>query len=161
MFISRNYQQVALPYRDDVRALFPHANNFVWQGQNMLALKHGNEEFRMLRNLDIELPAPIEMHYKWTGWKQPYRVQIKSCALMTTHPRCYVLNKMGTGKSKCALWSFDWLRSQGDARKMLVVCPLSTMHFTWAREAMETVPHLKVAVLHGSRERRRRAHRRA
>lgn len=155
MYISRDWQQVVLPYRDDVRALFPHARNFTWNGHNMLAVKHGTEETRMLRNLSLEVPAPIVDHYKWTGWKKPFLVQIKTCALMTTTPRCYVLNRMGTGKTKAALWSFDWLRSQGDAKKMLVVCPLSTMNFTWATECFETVPHLKVVLVQGPAAKRR------
>lgn len=39
---------------------------------------------------------------------------------------------------------------------MLVVAPLSTLNFVWLREAMETVPHLKVAILHGDADRRRK-----
>ena len=52
---------------------------------------------------------------------------------MVMNPRSYVLNSMGTGKTKACIWAFDYLRSIGRAQRMLVVCPLSTMDFTWAR----------------------------
>jgi SNF2 family DNA or RNA helicase len=37
---------------------------------------------------------------------------------------------------------------------MLVVAPLSTLNFVWAREIFATLPHRKCAVLHGSRRQR-------
>lgn len=154
MYISREFKEVVIPYRDDVRALIPHARSGQWNGVNMLAVPHRTEESRLLRNLGLDVPAPIADHYKWPGIHQPFAVQVKTCAMMTSLPRCYVLNRMGTGKTKAALWSFDWLRSQGDAKKMLVVAPLSTLNFTWLREIMETVPHLKAVVLTGPKERR-------
>jgi len=39
---------------------------------------------------------------------------------------------------------------------MLVVCPLSTMRFTWGREIFLTTPAYKSVVLHGEREKRLR-----
>src|SRR5262249_21612753 len=73
---------------------------------------------------------------------------------MTENQRCYVLNSMGTGKTKCALWAYDYLRRCDVAHRMLVVAPLSTLHFTWAREVFLTTPHLKVIVLHAERKER-------
>jgi SNF2 family DNA or RNA helicase len=61
---------------------------------------------------------------------------------------------MGTGKTKAALWAFDYLRSNGVCGKMLVSAPLSTLTFTWAKEIFATVPHIKYAVLHGSKAKR-------
>ena len=37
---------------------------------------------------------------------------------------------------------------------MLVVAPLSTLHFTWAREIFQTVPRLKYHILHGDKSKR-------
>lgn len=73
---------------------------------------------------------------------------------MTENPRSYVLNSMGTGKTRSALWSFDFLRKLGLAHKMLVVCPLSTMTFVWQHEIMKATPHLRSTVLHGTAQRR-------
>lgn len=155
MFVSHQHQKIIVPYRPDIQALFPSAQRLEWEGNDLIAVRHGTEETRMLRNLQIDAPAPIQEHYQWTGYHKPFLVQVKTAAMMTTNPRAYVLNGMGTGKTKAALWSFDWLKSQGEARRMLVIAPLSTLSFVWQRECMETVPHLKVSVLHGSADKRR------
>ena len=39
---------------------------------------------------------------------------------------------------------------------MLVVAPLSTLDFTWAREIFDTLPHQKVVVLTGTADRRKK-----
>lgn len=59
-----------------------------------------------------------------------------------------------TGKTLATLWAYDYLKSQGRANKMLVASPLSTLERTWADEVFRNFPHLNVAVLHGSREKR-------
>ena len=74
--------------------------------------------------------------------------------MLSLEQRAYVLNGMGTGKTKAALWAFDYLRSNNICGKMLVSAPLSTLSFTWAKEIFNTVPHLKCAVLHGSKAKR-------
>lgn len=74
--------------------------------------------------------------------------------MLTLEQRAYVLNGMGTGKTKACLWAYDYLRSNGVCGKMLVSAPLSTLTFTWARELFATVPHIKYAVLHGSKAKR-------
>jgi SNF2 family DNA or RNA helicase len=74
--------------------------------------------------------------------------------MLTLEQRAYVLNGMGTGKTKALLWAFDYLRSNNVCGKMLVSAPLSTLTFTWAKEIFATTPHLKYAVLHGSRAKR-------
>lgn len=59
-----------------------------------------------------------------------------------------------SGKTLSVLWSFDHLRRQGMARRMLVVAPLSTLVRTWSDEIFTHLPHLNAAVLHGTMERR-------
>jgi SNF2 family DNA or RNA helicase len=63
---------------------------------------------------------------------------------------------MGTGKTNSALWAYDYLRRTKQTKKMLVVCPLSTMERTWADSVFNTFPHLDAVVLHGTRERRQK-----
>ena len=72
-------------------------------------------------------------------------------------PACFVLNEMGTGKTKAALWSFDWLLRTRRAKKMLVVAPLSTIDFVWGQEIMQTLPGTKYQIIYGSQERRMKA----
>lgn len=59
-----------------------------------------------------------------------------------------------TGKTLSTLWAFDFLREQGLASKALIVSPLSTLESTWADEVFRHFPHLNVAVLYGTKERR-------
>lgn len=151
--ISTKHRAVGVPYRPDIANLFPSAKKVTLNGNPHIVLPHGLEETRVLRNLGYDVPAPILTHYDWAGGK-PFDVQRKTCAMLTTNPRAYVLNGMGTGKTKSALWAFDYLRSVGLAQRMLVVAPLSTLNFTWAREVFNTLPHLSCVTLHGSRAKR-------
>jgi SNF2 family DNA or RNA helicase len=102
----------------------------------------------------IAHPPVLSSGYDYCGGT-PFDIQKKTVELLTDNPRCYVLNSMGTGKTKAALWAFDYLRRRGSAHKLLVVAPLSTLTFTWAREIMETVPHYKVGLLHASSKNKR------
>jgi SNF2 family DNA or RNA helicase len=106
-----------------------------------------------LRKLGYDVPSPILSHYDWCGGK-PFEAQKKTCAMLTMNQRAYVLNGMGTGKTKAALWAWDYLRSNGFANKMLVVAPLSTLKFTWGREVFQTLPGINAVVLHGSKAKR-------
>lgn len=153
MFVSHAHKALVVPYSPDVHRLFPHAKPFQYEGANVVALPHRTQETRLLRNLAIHAPAPIREHYPFTRYK-PFEVQIRTADLLTTQPRAYVLNEFGTGKTKSALWAYDYLRKDGEANKMLVVCPLSTINFTWSREAIDTLPGIRVSVLTGTKEKR-------
>lgn len=59
-----------------------------------------------------------------------------------------------TGKSLSTLWAYDYLRSVGRAKKMLVVSPLSTMEMTWGNEIFRHFTHLDYTVVHGDRKKR-------
>ena len=106
--ISHRHQAVGIPFRNDIHNLFPFAKQITFQGNPMLVINHGIEETRILRNLGIDCPAPIVEHYDWEGGK-PFEVQKKTAAMLTTNNRAYVLNGMGTGKTKAALWSWRYL----------------------------------------------------
>lgn len=151
--LSIKHRAVVIPFGADIVNLFPLARQVTLRDEPMIVVPHGVEETRVLRNLGLDVPAPILNQYDWAGGT-PFEVQRKTCAMLTTSPRAYVLNGMGTGKTKSALWAFDYLRSIGAAQRMLVVAPLSTLNFTWAREVFNTLPHLSCAVLHGTREKR-------
>lgn len=120
-------------------------------GGNML-VPHGFAETLMLRHLGFQVPSPT-MYYDWQGGT-PYAVQRKTVEMLVEHPRAYVLNHMGTGKTKTALWAWDMLHREGLVKKLLVVAPLSTLNFVWAREVFRTLPGRRVQILHGSRRER-------
>jgi len=103
--------------------------------------------------MGMDVPAPILSQYDWCGGT-PFEVQKKTAAMCTTNRRGYVLNSMGTGKTRAALWAWDFLNKQGLAGKLLIVAPLSTLEFVWAREVFSTLPGRVCAVLHGTKEKR-------
>ena len=98
-------------------------------------------------------PHVTDHGYDYNGGK-PFDIQRTTVELLTENHRAYVLSSMGTGKTKCVCWSYDYLCRVSSAHKMLVVCPLSTMRFTWQREIFTTTPGYKTAILHGSRDQR-------
>lgn len=60
------------------------------------------------------------------------------------------------GKTVSTLWAFDYLRQIGQAKRLLVTAPLSTLERTWADEVFKHFPHLNYCVVHGSADRRRK-----
>jgi SNF2 family DNA or RNA helicase len=134
-----------------VRTLFPAAP--VVDGY--LQLEHTPYTTATLRMIGFDVPSSVRTTYDFCGGK-PFDIQVRTVESMVDNPRSYVLNSMGTGKTRCALWGFDYLRKLGMAKKMLVVCPISTMTFTWGAEVLKATPHLRWSVLYGSAAQRRR-----
>lgn len=115
-----------------------------------ILVPHEMRETLMLRHLGFQVPTPL-IYYDWAGGT-PYAVQRSTVEMLVENPRAYVLNHMGTGKTKVALWAWDFLNRNRLAGKLLVVAPLSTLNFVWAREVFNTLPGRRVEVLHGSRQ---------
>jgi SNF2 family DNA or RNA helicase len=111
----------------------------------------------VLRNLGFDVPDPMPIHYQWpkvSGRHDPFSVQRETATFLSMHSRAFCLNGMGSGKTNSALWAYDYLRRTKQVKKVLVVCPMSTMERTWGDAVFQTFPHLDFAVLHGTRERR-------
>lgn len=151
--VSPKHKLVGVPYSQAIANLFPAAREIDFAGARHLLLPHMPLETFLLRKHGFDVPAPILTNYDWAGGS-PFDVQKKTCALTTMNGRAYILNGMGTGKTKAALWSWDYLRSNGINKKLLVVAPLSTLNFTWGREVLSTLPHRRCAVLHGTKRQR-------
>lgn len=140
----------------------PTAKTFEYSGRTLTAVPHRLDEVKVLRNLGIKAPSPIKHHYgepagdtrRWPGRYDPFYAQLETAEFLTLNERAFVLNDMGTGKTMATLWAYDYLRSIGKVRKMLVACPLSTMERTWGDEIFLNFPHLTYATLHGTKERR-------
>jgi len=97
------------------------------------------------------------MHYDWpkvSGRYDPFAAQRDTASFLSMNSRAFCLNGMGTGKTNSALWAYDYLRRTKQVKKVLVVCPLSTMERTWADSVFNTFSHLDAVVLHGTRDRR-------
>jgi len=148
--VSRKHKVLLVPSTPGVDAMF---NGVPVTASGNKIIPHGMRETLMLRHLGYTVPSPLDTHYDWCGGK-PFAVQRATCRMLTENPRAYCLNHMGTGKTKAALWSWDMLNKQKLAKKLLVVAPLSTLNFVWAREIFDTLPGRKVTVLYGSRQQR-------
>lgn len=139
-----------------VGTLFPNVPKVVKGAVTYAIIPHKPAETTILRRLGHKVPPPILSYYEFPHppSEPPFEIQKFSCGEMTSEPNFYNLSKMGTGKTRCALWSWDYLNREGSAGKMLVVCKLTSMHRVWARELIRTLPGRKSIVLHGSKRQR-------
>lgn len=136
--------------------LFSEAPVCDLNGKTHRILPHDYTHTKLLRGLGYAIPAPINRYYDWCGaverGEPPFKVQKVTCDLLTMFEKSYVLNDMGTGKTRCVLWAWDYLNKMRAARKLLVVGKLSNLTATWLAEVFTCIPHRKAVVLHGSRE---------
>ena len=159
LHISHQTQQIVVSFEPALAALFPHGRQLDFEGEPMIVVPYGVDETKCLRNLGYaELPSPIEEIYDFPSADRikPFDKQVLTCASMVMNLRSFVLNGMGTGKTRACLWSFDFLRRHLLATTMLVVAPLSTLRFTWEREIFHTFPEWKVKILRGTAEQRKK-----
>lgn len=153
VLVNKEHKVVVVDDDEAISNLIPNLHTITLRGERKLVVPHGPTETYLLRKLGHDVPAPINTHYDYCGGN-PFEVQRKTCALLTMNQRAYVLSGMGTGKTKSALWAWHYLHANNFAKKLLVVAPLSTLKFTWAREVFNTLPGVNCAVLHGSRTKR-------
>jgi SNF2 family DNA or RNA helicase len=156
MILVPSRKAVVFRLRDPGKILtvIPTAKKIVSGGVEYVAVKHGVDEVKVLRNLGFDVPAPIRHYYDWPGRFQPFFAQKEASAFLTAHNRAFNLSDLGTGKSLAGLWAYDYLRSVKQVHNVLVISPLSTLERTWADEVFNHFPHLSYSVLHGSREKR-------
>lgn len=119
----------------------------------MLSIPHSETSTRLIRNLGHNIAGPIQYYYDWNGGT-PFDSQRITADLLTTNPRAYVLSEMGVGKTRAALYAYDYLRKIGAANKCLIVAPLSTLVGVWENEIFECFPYLTTGVLYGDRKKR-------
>lgn len=60
-----------------------------------------------------------------------------------------------TGKTLSALWAADYLMRRGEIRRVLVVCPLSTMQSVWIGDINNSIMHRSAVVAHHPQAMRR------
>lgn len=158
MLVVKSRKQLVLNLREPERVttIIPTAKVFQFKGQPLVAVPHRLDEVRVLKNLGFEPPSPISSYYGWPGMFRPFQHQRTTTEFLTENPRSFCLNGMGSGKTLSVLWAYDYLRSIGRVRKMLVISPLSTLERTWGDEIFKHFPHLNFAVVHGNAEKRLR-----
>lgn len=138
-----------------ITTVIPTAELIEHRGEFLVAVPHRPDEVRVLRALGHDAPDPMLMYYKWPGQHVPFSAQKETANFLAMHNRAFCLNSMGLGKTITALWAYDYLRSAGIVKRVLVVCPLSTMERTWADEVFKSFDHLSFQVVYGSAAKRR------
>jgi SNF2 family DNA or RNA helicase len=156
MLVSKKHRKLMLNLRDPQRVmtLIPTATTMSIRGKDVVIVPHREDEVRVLRNLGFDAPAPMGYYYDWPGMYKPFAHQKTTAEFLTTNPRSFCLNGMGSGKTLSVLWAFHYLKSMGLVKRMLVISPLSTLERTWGDEIFKHFTELQFTVLHGSREKR-------
>ena len=153
VIVSAKHKSVLLPYDTGVANIIHNAKPVTLRDSRYLAVPHSIEETKLLNNMGYEIPSPILSYYDWSG-APAFDTQQSTAAMLVSNTRAYVLNSIGTGKTRSSLFAYDYLRSIGMVKKMLVVCPLSTMSLVWERETFMYFSHLNCVSLHGTRAKR-------
>lgn len=99
--------------------------------------------------------SPVPPNHVFPGQFQPYSHQRATVEWILKHKASYILNSMGSGKTISLLWAADLLIKE-TGMPILVCAPLSTLQHTWAKTVFINFPHLKVAILHGGAEKRKK-----
>ncbi len=154
--VSAKHRVFVVPYHDGLRNLVPTSKHFRHPtlGEQLI-LPHQNDTVKLARNLGFRVPAPILSQYDWNG-DTPFKTQKITAAMCTMNRRAYVLSQMGTGKTRATLHAINWLMSDKEVRRALIVAPLSTLWNVWDTEVFKYFNHLSAGVLHGSRDVRRK-----
>jgi SNF2 family DNA or RNA helicase len=158
MLVIERAKALALKLANPARVLesIPTAKPITVRGIDLVVAPHRLDEVRVLHNMGIKAPSPILHYYNWPGRFTPFDHQKQTAAFLTLHPKCIVLNEIGTGKTQSALWAADYLLTKGVIKKVLIMSPLSTLERVWGDGIFMGFPHRKFVVLHGSAERRHR-----
>jgi SNF2 family DNA or RNA helicase len=151
--LSQANKAVLVPRDGRSINMFPGAPAMTHRSDDYLVVPWDVRNTMMLRHLGYGVRNPMFHDYDFGNYS-PFKVQRRTIDMLTTCPRAYVLNEMGTGKTKATLWAWDYLNKEKLCGKLLVVATLSTLRFVWQAEAFQTLPERTVKVLHGSKKRR-------
>lgn len=121
---------------------------------NEVLVNWGIDEAHTLKNLNINVPSPIEGRYEWTGQYKPFAHQKKTAGFLTMNKRSFCFNEQGTGKTASAIWAADYLMKQRKIKRVLIVCPLSIMDSAWRNDLFTFAMHRTVDVAYGSKRKR-------
>ena len=138
-----------------IRDLIPQSRVLMHTDYN-IAIRHTSDATRVLRNLGMDAPGPIQTQYSWPGKYRPFNHQRVMAEFLTLHRRAFNLSEMGVGKSAAALWAADYLMTRKMVKKALILAPLSTLDRIWLPDIYDVLLHRSAVIVHGSRERRMR-----
>lgn len=156
MLVVKKHKKLLLNLKEPARIteVIPTAKSLEVKGKTLVSVPHREDEVRVLRNLGFDAPAPISAYYEWPGKYTPFIHQRATAEFFTLNPRAFCLSGMGSGKTMCVLWAFDWLRKNDLLDWLLVISPLSTLERAWGDEIYSSFFDMSFAVAHGAREKR-------
>jgi SNF2 family DNA or RNA helicase len=157
MIVVKSHKKLVLPEQGNQQVLnvIPHAKRFIYNGEKLIALQHGLEETKLLRNLGFkQTPAPIHHYYSWPGRFAPMKHQKETAAFMTLHNRALCLSAPGTGKTLSILWAADYMLQEKLINRVLIIAPVSTLKPVWATEIVHHLSHRMFRLVTGNRNRR-------
>ena len=157
VIVSQKHRKLIVPRSARCFDLFPGVPWMELAGEPKIVLDHNVANTILLRGLTYKVPSPMRLYYDFPhpADQPPFETQLNTCELMSENPRCYNLNDKGTGKTRTALWTWDYLHSTGMCGKLLIVAPLSTLTFTWKAEVFKLFgDRRKAIVLHGTKAKR-------
>lgn len=139
---------------DKILEVMPHAKVLRKDGQDLLVVPHGVEEAMVLKNMGVDIPPPIKHYYEWPARFEPMEHQRATAEFLTSNKRALCLNAPGTGKTISSIWAADYLLTCGQAKKILIIAPLSTVKEVWGRELKMHLPHRQFVICTGTRQKR-------
>jgi SNF2 family DNA or RNA helicase len=116
----------------------------------------GIEEMQRLIRVYGEAPSPMYGQYDWPGMYTPFVHQKTTASYLALRDRCFCFNEAGTGKTSSVIWAVDYLMSQKQIKRVLVICPLSIMYSAWQADIFKTAMHRTVAVAYGDANKRKK-----
>lgn len=147
-----------IPYHDRTSTVIPNARMVRHKDTDWLVATRNSATYAALRQLGyMAEPTGTLDGYDWCGTK-PFKAQIATTELLVNSPRAYVLNGLGTGKTRSALYAYDYLyrKNLSQPVRMLVIAKLSTLNVVWAAEVLQVMPQYDTCVLYGTKEKRQK-----
>jgi len=97
VLIHKPSNTVVLRLRDPnrVTSVIPKARTVEHNGQVFTQVHYGLDEVKVLNNLNIRVPSPIQHNYDWAGKFTPMQHQATTSAFLTMNHRAICLNDMG------------------------------------------------------------------
>lgn len=97
MLVHLPSKSLVLKLRNPARVteVIPNSRVVEKDGQQLTQVKYGLDEVKVLNNLGIKAPSPINYFYDWQGKFKPFSHQRETSAFFTLNPRSICLNDMG------------------------------------------------------------------
>lgn len=97
MLVHLPSKSLVLKLRNPARVteVIPNSRVVEKDGQKLTQVKYGLDEVKVLNNLGIKAPSPINYFYDWQGKFKPFSHQRETSAFFTLNPRSICLNDMG------------------------------------------------------------------